>query len=240
MKLSIYPSSAEASRKLILYIINILNEEPEKIFNIALSGGQTPALMFDIWANEYVNVTPWERMRIFWVDERCVPPSDSDSNYGMTCSLLLRLVPIPYENVFRIYGEMKSPNKEAKRYSELVEQLLPPKNGFPEFDIILLGAGVDGHTSSIFSGQEEFLTSEVAYVLTINPINGQKRIAMTGNVIINARWTIFLITGRAKAEVVSEICNSGDVSPAAYVAHHAINVELFVDELAASNFREIE
>ncbi len=238
MKLSIYPSSAEVSRKLILYIINILNEEPGKIFNIALSGGQTPALMFDIWANEYANVTPWERMRIFWVDERCVPPSDSDSNYGMTRSLLLSLVPIPYGNVFRIYGEMKSPNKEAKRYSELVERLVPEKNGFPEFDIILLGAGVDGHTSSIFSGQEEFLTSDVAYVLTINPINGQKRIAMTGNVIINARWTIFLITGRSKAEVVSEICNLGDVSPAAYVAHHAINVELFVDELAASNFTE--
>ena len=238
MKLSIYPSSAEASRKLILYIINILNEEPGKIFNIALSGGQTPALMFDIWANEYANVTPWERMRIFWVDERCVPPSDSDSNYGMTRSLLLSLVPIPYENVFRIYGEMKSPNKEAKRYSKLVEQLVPDKDGFPEFDIILLGAGVDGHTSSIFPGQEEFLTSDVSYVLTINPINGQKRIAMTGNIIINARWTIFLITGRSKAEVVSEICNSGDVSPAAYGAHHANNVELFVDELAASNFTE--
>ena len=238
MKLSIYPSSAEASRKLIQYIINIVNEESEKVFNIALSGGQTPALMFDIWANEYANVTPWERMRIFWVDERCVPPSDSDSNYGMTCSLLLSLVPIPYENVFRIYGESKSPNKEAKRYSELVEKLVPEKNGFPEFDIILLGVGVDGHTSSIFPGQEEFLISDVSYVLTINPINGQKRIAMTGSVIINARRTIFLVTGKAKSEVVSEICNLGDVSPAAYVAHHANNVELFVDDLAASNLIE--
>ncbi|MDD3038894.1 6-phosphogluconolactonase [Bacteroides sp.] len=235
MKLSIYPSSVEASRKLILHIINIMNEEPVKTFNIGLSGGQTPALMFDIWANEYSNVTPWERMRIFWVDERCVPPTDSDSNYGMICSLLLSLVPIPYENVFRIYGEMKSPNKEAKRYSELVEQLVPDKDGFPEFDIILLGAGVDGHTSSIFPGQEKFLNADAAYVTTVNPINGQKRIAMTGNVIINARWTIFLITGGSKAEVVNEICYSGDVSPAAYVAHHAKNVELFLDEVAILN-----
>lgn len=84
-----------------------------------------------------------------WVDERCVPPEDSDSNYGMMRSLLLGIVPIPYENVYRIRGEEK-PAKEAARYSELVSRQVPKKNGWPEFDIVLLGAGDDGHTSSIF------------------------------------------------------------------------------------------
>jgi hypothetical protein len=89
-----------------------------------------------------------------------------------------------------------------------------------------LGAGDDGHTSSIFPGQEELLTSASVYVVSINPRNGQKRIAMTGYPILNARHVIFLITGKGKADVVEEICKSGDVGPAAYVAHHAQNVEL--------------
>lgn len=235
MKLSIFPSSMETARELILHLNNIMNEEPEKIFNIALSGGGTPALMFDLWANEYVDVTPWERMRIFWVDERCVPPEDSDSNYGMTRSLLLGVTPIPYTNVFRIYGENKSAKKEAVRYSEVVKQEVPQKNGLPEFDIILLGAGEDGHTSSIFPGQEELLSADVIYAATIHPWNGQKRIAMTGGTIMNASRVIFLIIGKAKAEVVEEMYHSGDVGPAAYIAHHARNVEVYADDGAAAN-----
>jgi 6-phosphogluconolactonase len=229
MKVTVFPSSIETSRGLILRLVEIMNNEPDRIFNIAVSGGSTPALMFDLWANEYMETTPWNRMCIYWVDERCVPPDDSDSNYGMMRNLLLGMAPIPYENVFRIRGEVK-PVKEAARYSELVKQQVPSKQGWPEFDIILLGAGDDGHTSSIFPGQEELLTSASVYVVSINPRNGQKRIAMTGYPILNARHVIFLITGKGKADVVEEICKSGDVGPAAY---HAQNVELFMDEGAA-------
>lgn len=139
MKLSVFPSSIETSRALILRLVEIMNEEPDRVFNIAVSGGNTPALMFDLWANEYMDITPWDRMRIYWVDERCVPPDDSDSNYGMMRNLLLGLTPILYENVFRIRGEAK-PAKEAVRYSELVRQQVPLKRGWPEFDIVLLGA----------------------------------------------------------------------------------------------------
>ena len=73
-KLSVFPSSIETSRALILRLVEIMNEEPDRVFNIAVSGGNTPALMFDLWANEYMDITPWDRMRIYWVDERCVPP----------------------------------------------------------------------------------------------------------------------------------------------------------------------
>ena len=214
MKLAVFPSSIETSRALILRLVELMNEEPDRIFNIAVSGGNTPALMFDLWANEYLDITPWNRMKIYWVDERCVPPEDSDSNYGMMRNLLLGIAPIPHENVFRIRGEAK-PVKEAVRYSELVKQQLPYRLGWPEFDIVLLGAGDDGHTSSIFPGQENLLTSTSGYVVSIHPCNGQKRIAMTGYPILNARHVIFLITGKNKADVVEEICNSGDTGPAA-------------------------
>lgn len=233
MKLNVYPSSIETARALILHIVKLLNDEPTRTFNIAISGGSTPALMFDLWANEYQDITPWDRMRFYWVDERCVPPENSDSNYGMMRSLLLGVVPIPYENVFRICGEIK-PAKEAIRYSELVRRQVPQVDGWPVFDIVMLGAGDDGHTSSIFPGQETLLSSDLVYAVSYNPNNGQKRIAMTGLPIMNARNVLFLITGRSKAVVVNEICHSGDTGPAAYIAHHSKNVELFVDDLASS------
>ena len=112
--------SMETARSLIFHLVDIMNAEPDKTFNIAVSGGSTPALMFDLWANEYADITPWGRMKLYWVDERCVPPEDSDSNYGMMRSLLLGIVPIPYENVYRIRGEEK-PAKEGR--FELVEKL---------------------------------------------------------------------------------------------------------------------
>lgn len=239
MKPFIYPSSIETARALILHLIKIMIDEPGKTFNIALSGGSTPALMFDLWANEYSDITPWTRMKVFFVDERCVPPENSDSNYGMVRSLLVGVVPIDYENVFRIRGEDR-PDKEAVRYSKVVESQVPMQDGWPVFDVILLGVGGDGHTSSIFPGQEKLLSSDRIYEVSYNPNNGQKRIAMTGCPIINARRVIFLITGRNKAEVVEEIYTSGDTGPAAYIAHHAKNVELFLDDYAAANINREE
>lgn len=224
MKPFIYPSSMETARALILHLIKIMIDEPGKTFNFAFSGGSTPALMFDLWANEYSDITPWTRMRVYFVDERCVPPENSDSNYGMMRSLLVGVVPIPYENVFRIKGEER-PEKEAVRYSRMVENNVAMKDGWPVFDVVLLGAGGDGHTSSIFPGQESLLSSDKIYEVSYNPNNGQKRIAMTGCPIINAQRVIFLITGKSKADVVEEMCTSGDTGPAAYIAHHAENVE---------------
>ena len=88
MNTLIYPSSIETARALILHLVKSMTDEPDKTFNIAFSGGATPALMFDLWANEYRDITPWTRMKVYFVDERCVPPENSDSNYGMIRSLL--------------------------------------------------------------------------------------------------------------------------------------------------------
>ena len=143
---------------------------------------------------------------------------------------------VAYDELAENCDEEK-PAKEAARYSELVSRQVPKKNGWPEFDIVLWGAGDDGHTSSIFPGQEALLSSDQIYVTSTHPRNGQKRIAMTGFPILTARLVIFLITGKAKAEVVEEICHSGDTGPAAYIAHHAENVELFMDAGAAMYVR---
>ena len=207
MKSYVYHSATATAHALIEHLIAMMEREPEKTFYFAFSGGSTPSLMFDIWANEYKEVTPWMRMRIYWVDERCVPAEDYESNYGTMRRLLLDEVGMPDEYVYPIYG-VNRPEIEAKNYSTLVCRTVPLWGGFPAFDVVLLGAGDD------------------------NPYNGQKRIAMTGCLLFAAKNLIFFVTGKNKADVVRDILDSGDTGPAAYVAHHAERVELFLDAQA--------
>ena len=115
--------------------------------HIALSGGSTPRLLFQLLADEPLrSAVRWERVHLYWVDERCVPPTDSDSNYGMTKETLLDHVPIPEDQVHRIKGEA-DPEREAKDYTWLVGAELPFDGQYPVFDVVLLGLGEDGHTS---------------------------------------------------------------------------------------------
>ena len=104
MKSYVYHSATATAHALIEHLIAMMEREPEKTFYFAFSGGSTPSLMFDIWANEYKEVTPWMRMRIYWVDERCVPAEDYESNYGTMRRLLLDEVGMPDEYVYPIYG----------------------------------------------------------------------------------------------------------------------------------------
>lgn len=232
MKYHIHSSPNTTACALIVRILELLKQNPDRKFNIAFSGGGTPAIMFDIWANDYADVTPWERINFWWVDERCVDPEDGESNYGLMFKLLLSVVPVHRSNVFRIRGE-EDPETEAIRYSNLVMKHVPSKDKRPIFDLVLLGIGADGHTSSIFSGQEHLLSSAHIYEVSLNPRNKQKRIALTGYPIINADHIIFLVTGREKAAIISEINSSGDTTPSAYIIHRAKKVELFVDKAAA-------
>lgn len=235
MKSYTYSTATETAHALIKYLVRMMEHDPDKVFYIAFSGGSTPSLMFDIWAHEYKDITPWHRMRIFWVDERCVPSWDSESNYGTMRRLLLDKVGMPEEFIFPIQGT-HFPDFEAVRYSAQVRDLLPLWHDVPAFDVVLLGAGEDGHTSSIFPGQEYLLFSSCPYEASSNPYNGQKRVAMTGYLLFAARKLIFLITGKEKNGVVCQIMGADDAGPAAYVAHHATDVDIFMDEQAEEGY----
>jgi 6-phosphogluconolactonase len=204
--------------------------------NIALSGGSTPLLLFKILSEDYLDKISWNKVSFFWVDERCVPPDDIDSNYGMTKKYLLDHIRIPDANVHRIFGE-NDPESEAKRYSEILNLNIRVRNGFPEFDLILLGMGDDGHTASIFPDQIKLIDSNSICAVAVKPDSTQMRITLTGKVINNAKQIYFLVTGNSKARVVADILekrNDYMKYPAARIESDNGELKWFIDRDAAA------
>ncbi|MCB9059688.1 MAG: 6-phosphogluconolactonase [Calditrichae bacterium] len=173
-------------------------------FNVSLSGGSTPKNIFEYLAAFHQKSIPWGKIKFFWGDERCVPPTDSDSNFKMANDSLLAKLEIPAENIFRIKGE-NDPQSEADNYNILLQNQIKTENGFPRFDLIMLGLGEDGHTASIFPNQKELLESDKICAVAVHPESGQKRITLTGKVINNAATVVFIATSQKKSKVAGEI-----------------------------------
>jgi len=237
-KTHIFDDCIQASRAVAEVILEKSNSKSKegKFLNIALSGGSTPKQLFLLLADEYENLISWDTINLYWVDERCVPPNDKESNFGMTYDTLLNRAFIPTENIFRIKGE-DVPKNEVERYKNLLLENLPVKNCFPVFDIILLGMGDDGHTASIFPNNIELLNSEFSVVQAIHPISGQKRITLTGKTICNAEQIVFLICGKSKASILKQIINNelnSQQFPAAIFRNSQGIVDFFIDKEAGS------
>ena len=179
---------------------------------------------------------------MFWGDERCVPPDNSESNFGMTKKYLLNFIDIPEKNVHRIYGE-NNPETEMIRYSEEIKKIVPSKNGFPDFNLIILGLGEDGHTASIFPDQMQVLDSYKICEVTIHPQTSQKRITLTGKAINNSERIVFLITGIGKEEIVKKVIEERKkIFPAEFINPVSGKLQYFIDSNAASllNKREYQ
>src|SRR4051812_34348219 len=123
------------------------------VARVAISGGSTPQATFKILADPaqpFLATIPWDKLFLYWVDERCVPPDHPDSNYGVAKQLLLDKVPIPETNVFRMEGEL-DPEEAANRYESYLRNSMKLEGAeSPSFDLLSLGMGDDGHTASLF------------------------------------------------------------------------------------------
>lgn len=208
-------------------------------FHIALSGGSTPKLLFEYFAQHYRESIPWGDVHLWWGDERCVAPDHPESNYLMTKESLLRGVILPPGNVHRIKGEI-DPEEEAARYADEMKRTIPMKDGLPVFDLIYLGLGTDGHTASIFPDRMDLLTESNFTAIAIHPESGQKRVSLTGPVINHAAKVAFLVTGESKAERVSEIFEQKDGSELLPASHiHPVHGDLiwYLDRAAAKSLR---
>lgn len=175
-------------------------------FSIGLSGGSTPRPLYELLArDDYARRIEWSRTHVFWGDERCVPPEDPESNYGMAQQALLAHVPIPEENVHRMRGELP-PVEAAADYEDLLRAFFGELPGArPRFDLLLQGLGSDGHTASLFP-HSAALDERARWVAApFVPRLGAWRITLTPPAINAAGQVIFLVDGAGKAEALRAV-----------------------------------
>lgn len=233
MKLKISKTKQEVALNFSRYLAILIANR--STVHIALSGGSTPKIVFDELAANFQEDIDWSNVHLYWGDERCVEPTDDQSNYKMTLTHLISKIAIPEENIHRIKGE-NDPEYEAKRYAEYLDENLPKVENVPQFDLVILGMGDDGHTASIFPHEIELWHSKKYCEVAIHPDSGQKRVSITGQIINNADTVVFLVTGGSKAEKYTEIKNqTGNYKnyPASLVNPSSGRLLWFLDEAAA-------
>jgi 6-phosphogluconolactonase len=207
-------------------------------FTIALSGGSTPKSLYNLLATNARTTLPWEQTLFFWGDERHVPPTDPESNYRMVDEAMLSKVPVPPANVYRMPAE----NPDAEAVAETYEQTLRKvfqlgPNDVPQFDLILLGMGPDGHTASLFPGTAGL--KEKSRLVVANWVEKLKtyRLSFTLPVINAARSVAFLVSGTDKAPVLKAVLEGNDLGeqyPAKLVHPKDGKLIWFLDRAAAS------
>lgn len=176
-------------------------------FSAALSGGATPRILYRYLADPaFSDRVPWEKVHLFWGDERAVPPDHPDSNYRMAYETLISKVPIPPENVRRMEGERSDLEAAAKDYEELLRRFFNLSGDRPpSFDLILLGIGTDGHTASLFPGSPALGEKRRRVVAVEVEKLHSRRLTLTLPVLNRAREVLFLAAGREKAPIVKTI-----------------------------------
>ena len=164
---------------------------------IAMAGGSTPRPVYHLLAGQDLAARiEWNRVDVFWGDERCVSPADSASNYRMVQDELLSRVPILERNVHRIEGE-RPPDDAARAYAETL--------GEDPLDIVLLGMGDDGHTASLFPGTPGLGRHEERVIATVGPVAPIRRVSLTLRAINEAATVRFWVSGATKAKPVAEV-----------------------------------
>lgn len=179
-------------------------------FHVAISGGHTPKRFFELLSDvPKAKSLPWDKIQLFWVDERYVPPDSQWSNYKLAADTFLPKVAIPDENVHRIPTEFDDFNVAAQHYEETIRRVFClEQKKVPQFDLILLGMGADGHTGSLFPNSFAPLDMEdlvcVVYLLD-DKLN---RITLTHPVLSAASHLVVLVSGQEKAAILKEVLTS--------------------------------
>lgn len=168
---------------------------------LALAGGGTPKPLYEALATQDL---PWEKIQIFWGDERYVPPDDSDSNQRMARQAWLDQVPIPVANLHPIPTDEADPAVAAQKYEQHLQAFFGIAPGeFPALDLIFLGIGNDGHTASLFPHTEALQVCD--RLITVGNKDGQPRITFTVPLINQARCVMFLVAGETKQPALEQI-----------------------------------
>lgn len=206
------------------------------VFRVALSGGTTPNAVYPLLAAEpRVSRVDWSRVAFFWGDERAVPPDDPESNFGTAYRLFISRLPnVRPESVHRMQGEADDLRAAALAYeAELRLAFGVRGDQVPEFDLIWLGLGPDGHTASLFVGSSALRVTDRWVAATWVPSRRVWRLTLTLPVIAAAREVVFLATGENKANALRHIRRGRSPLPAARV--RARRVVWLIDAAAAGD-----
>ena len=210
--------------------------------SFALSGGTTPRGVYKLLGSEqYRDRIEWKKVHLFWGDERCVGPAMPESNFRMAKESLIRSISIPPQNVHRMHGEAK-PGDAACEYEMEVRRFFGLKEGeFPRFSLVLLGLGEDGHTASLFPdtavlNEKHRIVSDV-HVEALAAF----RLTLTIPAINNAATVIFLVSGRTKAAILTQVLEGTEARyPAQWIDPTAGRLFWLVDSEAASHLAKAE
>jgi len=217
------------------HIISLLDEvlAGQDSASFAVSGGSTPKLLFQKLA---ATRFPWDKVFLFWVDERCVPPTDVASNFKLANEYLIHPAHIPNRNVHRIHGEI-NPDAAARRYTQEIRDYFALEEGqMPRFDVIHRGMGPDAHSASLFPGDPLIDDREGIAAAVYVEKHRQWRVTLLPGVLLAAKHNVFIVCGDDKAEAVRAVFHE-EYEPKRYPAqiasHHGRGVTWFLDEAAA-------
>lgn len=196
---------ATAGVRLIDTMLRGRARQTDGLISLVLSGGTTPRRLYELLAGKAGDAIPWEKVALFWGDERCLPPDDPNSNYGMVERT--RLLERPMAAIYRMPGELE-PDDGAREYERDIREALAGDR-LPRFDLVLLGVGEDGHTASIFPDAPG-LVERSRLVLPTDSYQGARRLTLTLPVLAAARSLLFLVSGEAKAQAVRDALSAGE------------------------------
>jgi len=236
-----YPDEQSAAEHCARHLVGLLEEAlaGRQRASLVLSGGRTPRLLFQKLVMEPFR---WDRVHLFWVDERPVPPTDPESNYRLAEDWLILPAHIPRQQVHRILGEL-APDRAARRYQEEIREFFGLTPGeLPRFDVIQCGMGADAHTASLFPGEPLIEDREhLAAAVFVEKLR-QWRVTLLPGVLLNAGNIVMLVTGADKDEAVRAVFRE-DYDPKRYPAQmllrHGSNVTWFLDEAASRLMADI-
>ena len=200
------------------YIANVAQESiaSHGHFTLALSGGSTPKKLYGLLATEpYRSQIDWEKVQIFWSDERCVPPDDTESNYHLAQEVMLSKLPLSPNQIHRMPADEADRNAASEKYSQEMQNVFGEV--LPHFDLIQLGMGPEGHTASLFPHQPSLHEKQRQVIPVIVPKPPPPRLTFTPPILNAARHILFLVTGTEKADAVQAVLQ-GDYQPDEYPA----------------------
>ncbi len=206
-EIEVYSSKTELVSAVAKKIIGIISSAIQEngLCTVALAGGNTPREVYSLLAEDpYKSRINWNKVELFWGDERTVTPDHPGSNFRMVKETLLARIDVPQENVHRMRGEI-DPTEAAAEYREILKREFETIT--PCFDLVLLGVGDDGHTASIFPRTNAIEENHESVVAVFVPKFSTWRITLTLPVLNAAKNVMFIISGGSKSEIAKRVIN---------------------------------